>query len=67
MSSDAEQKPEYFFNARTKMVEKGRLSSWEDVMGPYDTPEEAQLALETANKRSKSWDDADDKWRGEGS
>ncbi|WP_061965416.1 hypothetical protein [Demequina aurantiaca] len=62
MSTDSEQKPEYFFNTRTKMVEKGQLSSWDDLMGPYATHEEAEKALETAKKRTESWDDADDKW-----
>lgn len=67
MSSDADQQPEYFFNTRTKMVEKGQLSSWEDLMGPYRTREAAQQALETAKRRSESWDDADDQWGGKGS
>jgi len=62
MSPSEPQKIEYYFNARTKMVEKGHLSSWEDLMGPYDTREEAEQALETAKKRSQSWDDEDDNW-----
>jgi len=64
MSSDSQHSAEYFFNARTKMVEKGHQSSWEDLMGPYPTREEAQKALENAQKRNDAWDDADDNWRG---
>lgn len=64
MSPDSQQSAEYFFNARTKMVEKGRQSSWDDLMGPYNTREEAQMALEKAQQRNDTWDDADDSWRG---
>lgn len=63
MSSDSEQKPEYFFNTRTNMVEKGQLSSWEDLMGPYDTRAEAEAALESAAQRTQAWEDEDDAWR----
>ena len=62
-----EGKTEYYFNTSTQMVEKGRQSSWEHLMGPYDTPEEAANALEIARKRSKAWDDDDKAWGGEDS
>ena len=62
--SDTDDKVEYYFNTRTEMVEKGRQSSWEHLMGPYDTAEEATKALETARKRSQAWDDDDREWRG---
>ena len=62
--SDTDDKVEYYFNTRTQMVEKGRQSSWEHLMGPYDTAEEATKALETARKRSQAWDDDDREWRG---
>ena len=65
MSDDGVDKVEYFFNTRTQMVEKGRQSSWEHLMGPYDTPEEASQALEIARKKSKAWDADDAAWRGE--
>lgn len=55
---------EYYFNTRTKMVEKGRQSSWEHLMGPYDTREEAEQALETAEQRNQQWDE-DDRWEDE--
>ncbi len=56
---------EYYFNTQTRMVEKGRLSSWEHLLGPYDTYDEAAKALETAEKRSDAWDEADAEWKGE--
>jgi hypothetical protein len=56
---------EYYFNTQTRMVEKGRLSSWEHLLGPYDTFEEASLAIEKAEQRSDAWDEADADWKGE--
>ena len=65
MTEEASGKTEYYFNTKTQMVEKGRQSSWEHLMGPYDTPEDAANALEIARKRSKAWDDDDRDWRGD--
>ncbi len=65
MSDDGPEKIEYFYNTRTKMVEKGRQSSWEHLMGPYDTPEEAASALEKAAERNEAWADDDASWRGD--
>jgi hypothetical protein len=56
---------EYYFNTQTRMVEKGRLSSWEHLLGPYDTFEEASLAIEKAEQRSDAWDESDADWKGE--
>jgi len=65
MSPDGTEKVEYFFNTRTRMVEQGRQSSWEHLMGPYDSYEAAQRALETAQERTDEWDEDDREWRGE--
>jgi hypothetical protein len=65
MSADGTSDVEYFFNTRTRMVEKGRQSSWEHLMGPYSTHEEASLALEKAQARTEDWDEDDAKWRGD--
>ncbi len=62
MSPESDQPVEYFFNTKTKQVEKGRQSSWEHVMGPYSTREEAEGALEIARHRTEAWDDDDDRW-----
>ncbi len=65
MSNDGPGSVEYFYNTRTHQVEEGRVSSWEDLMGPYPSREEAEHALDTARKRSASWDEDDADWRGE--
>lgn len=67
MAGDGTERVEYYYNTRTKMVEKGRQSSWEDLMGPYDSHEQAEQAIEIAKKKSQAWDDADADWRGEDS
>lgn len=63
MGIDAGSGNEYYFNVRTRMVETGRLSPWEDVLGPYDTIEEAQRALETVEARNDAWDEDDADWK----
>lgn len=64
--SDEDVAPRYWFNTVTGEVEHGRQSSWTQLMGPYDTAEEAARALDTARRRSKAWDEDDDRWRGAG-
>jgi len=65
MSEDGTTGIEYYYNVRTQMVEKGRQSSWEHLMGPYDTVAEAEKALEIAKKKSDAWDKDDAAWRGD--
>ncbi|QAY71348.1 SPOR domain-containing protein [Xylanimonas protaetiae] len=62
--SDADRAPRYWFNTRTGRVEEGRQSAWTELMGPYDTAEEAARALDSARRRTDAWDDDDDRWRG---
>ena len=62
---ESRDKAEYFFNTETRMVEKGRLSSWEHLLGPYATFADAASALDTAAKRSDAWDDEDAALRGD--
>lgn len=59
----AHEDEKYWFNTKTGKVEKGRQSSFENRMGPYDSEVEAQAALATANERSREWDDEDEDWR----
>jgi hypothetical protein len=65
MSDDAGKQPRFWFNVTTGEVEEGQQSSWEHVMGPYATREEAARALEIAKQRNQDWDDDDREWRGE--
>jgi hypothetical protein len=63
MTDDGDSTVEYFFNTRTQMVEKGRQSSWEHLMGPYASHDEATRAMEIARERSKAWDADEAAWR----
>lgn len=53
----------YYFNTKTGEVSKGGLFSWWNKMGPYDTPEEAARALQTAHARTEKWDNEDEQKR----
>ena len=53
---------EYYYNLRTKMVERGRVSAWEDIMGPYESHDDAERALEIAAARNADWDEDDAAW-----
>ena len=50
---------QFWFNVATKQVEEGHRSSWQDLMGPYSTREEAARALEQAAARTKAWYETD--------
>ncbi len=63
MTADNTDRVEYFFNTRTKMVERGRQSPWEHVMGPYDTHDEAERAFEISAQRNERWQDEDAAWK----
>ena len=63
MNSDQTQPAEYYFNTRTRMVEKGRQSAWEDLMGPYASADEAQQAIAKAQERVDAWDEEDAAWK----
>ncbi|AXH95039.1 methionine aminopeptidase [Ornithinimicrobium avium] len=60
---------QYWFNTRTRQVEAGddpERARSNDLLGPYDTQEEASRALEIAAARTEAWDEeerADDEWR----
>lgn len=47
---------DYWFNTRTRQVEEGHQSDWTDLLGPYDTREQAERALDTARERTEKWD-----------
>ncbi|WP_062378389.1 hypothetical protein [Demequina pelophila] len=52
----------YWYNTKTREVEQGHRSSWEHLMGPYDTEAEARHALEIAKARNERWDSDDEDW-----
>ncbi|AIJ33948.1 Uncharacterised protein [Corynebacterium imitans] len=52
----------FYFNPTTGEVTQGKVASWDNRMGPYDTREEAAHALEIAAQRNKAADEADEAW-----
>jgi len=53
----------YWYNVVTGKVETDETRSrGEQVMGPYETEQEARNALETARARNEKWDEQDDEW-----
>ena len=55
--------PQFFFNTRTGQVEElARKSQSKDLLGPYPTRAEAELALDTARRRTEVWDEEDRRW-----
>ena len=54
---------DFWYNPATGEVEEGRVSPWDQRMGPYPTREAAQQALEKAQARTEAWDEADRRWR----
>lgn len=57
MVDDGAQK--YWFNQRTGEVERGFLSPAIYRIGPFETPEQAQSALDTIRERNAAWDAED--------
>lgn len=56
----------YYYNLETRQVEQGKVSSYDNRIGPYDTREEAEHTLEIARERNQiadAYDEQDDRWR----
>lgn len=53
----------YWYNVSSGQVESDdNKSQGEDLMGPYDSQEEAANALQTARERTEKWDAEDKAW-----
>lgn len=50
----------YWFNTKTKKVEKGLLSRSSDRIGPFDTQEQAEQAEEIVRQRSIRWNEEEE-------
>ncbi|MGB3827734.1 MAG: methionine aminopeptidase [Ornithinimicrobium sp.] len=63
--SDLEAEMQYWFNVDSKAVEShddpDRARS-ANLLGPYDTEDEAEAALEKAAKRTEEWEAEDKAW-----
>lgn len=56
----------YYWCLRHERVESGdNLCAARHRLGPFDTPAEAERALERARERNQAWDEADARWEGE--
>jgi len=57
----------YWYNIATGRVETDDdRGPAEDVLGPYDTPEEAGRALDIARAKTEKWDAEDRAWESGG-
>ncbi|WP_427017187.1 SPOR domain-containing protein [Pseudarthrobacter sp. P1] len=51
---------QFWYNVKTHEVEEDAMSDWTQLIGPYDSREEAEAALEKVRKRNEAWDADDD-------
>lgn len=51
---------QYWYNVVTRKVEVDAQSDWTQLIGPYDTVEEAEHALEKVAQRNEAWDAQDE-------
>ena len=51
--------PKYWYNVTTHEVEVDAQSNWRQLIGPYDTREEAERALQKVAERNAAWEDDD--------
>ena len=58
-----EQKPEYWFNTKTSLVEEGKQALALYRIGPFYTRVEAENALQTLKARSDAWTEEDEQER----
>lgn len=57
----------FWYNIESGQVEPDESkSAGENLMGPYDTEEEARRALQTAAERTAAWDEEDRAYEEEG-
>ena len=53
----------YWYNVSSGQVETDdNKSQSDDLMGPYDSQDEAANALQTARERTEKWDAEDKAW-----
>lgn len=49
----------WYYDTKTGQVSQGKDSAWDSRMGPYDSREEAEAAIETAQHRTKEAEEYD--------
>lgn len=50
----------YWYNVSTGGIEKGPQSDWTQLLGPYDTEDEARNAMTKVQARNEAWDAEDE-------
>ena len=56
---------EWYYCVSHDAVEPAVGCPAKDRLGPYATREDAQQALETAQRNTEEWDEADEAWEGD--
>lgn len=51
---------QWYYDVATGEATKGKVTGWENRMGPYATRGEAEAALAKAKARNEAWDAQDD-------
>lgn len=51
---------QWYYDVATGEATQGKVTGWENRMGPYATRGEALAALEKAKARNEAWDAQDD-------
>ncbi|WP_110501241.1 SPOR domain-containing protein [Arthrobacter livingstonensis] len=52
--------PQYWYNVNTRQVEQDAQSGWKELIGPYNTREEAEQAPAKVHERNEDWEAKDD-------
>jgi hypothetical protein len=50
----------WYYDTEKGQAVQGKVTNWDNRMGPYDTRGEAEAALEKAKARNAEWDAQDD-------
>lgn len=50
----------WYYDLATGEAVQGKVSGWENRMGPYDSRGEAEAALARAKARNEAWDAQDE-------
>ncbi|MDQ0708496.1 MULTISPECIES: SPOR domain-containing protein [Arthrobacter] len=52
--------PQYWYNMVTHQVEEDAMSDWSQLLGPYDTREEAENAPQSVQRHNEAWEKGDE-------
>ncbi|MDJ0356925.1 SPOR domain-containing protein [Paenarthrobacter sp. PH39-S1] len=52
--------PQFWYNVNTHQVEEDAMSDYKQLIGPYNSREDAEKALEKVKARNESWEAGDD-------